>query len=301
MRVTVIGAGAIGAVVAEAAATAGHQVTVGVRTPVDRLVVETEGVARVVPARIASDPAQVEGADWVLLATKGQDSAAAAPWLSRLSGPGVPVAVLQNGIDHEERVRPLAPDAPILPVLAYIGAERLGPGRVVHRLGGRLQVPAGELGRRLGELMRDGGLEVEPVDDFLTAAWRKLLGNVSANPITALTESRIGVMRDPAMSELARGLLEEAVEIGRAEGARLEPADVDRIMEDFAGYPPESGSSMLYDRIAHRPLEHELITGALVRAADRHGIAAPRNRTILALLRALDRSLRSISGARPPA
>ncbi|HEX4212836.1 MAG TPA: 2-dehydropantoate 2-reductase [Candidatus Dormibacteraeota bacterium] len=299
LRVTVVGAGAIGAVAAEAAAAAGHEVTLGVRTPIDRLVVETDGVAREVPLRVASDPAQVEGADWVLLAVKGQDSAAAAPWLARLSGPETPVAVLQNGVDHEERVRRLAPAAPVLPVLVYIAAERLGPGRVVHRLGGRFQVPAGDLALRFRDLMSGGGMEVEPVDDFLTAAWRKLLGNVAANPLTALTESRIGVMRDPSMGELARGLLEEAVEIGRAEGARLEPDDIDRTMEDFAGYPPDSGSSMLYDRIARRPLEHELITGAVVRAADRHGIAAPRNRTILALLRALDQSLRSASGGRP--
>lgn len=294
-----VGAGAIGAVAAEAVAAAGHEVTLAVRTPIRRLVVESEGVAREVPARIATDPAGVEGADWVLLAVKGQDSAAAGPWLGRLAGPGTPVVVLQNGIDHEERVRPLAPTAPILPALAYIAAERVGPGRVVHRLGGRLQVPAGDLARRLRELMTGGGMEVEAVDDFPTAAWRKLLGNLAANPLTALTESRIGVIRDPSVGELARGLLEEGVEIGRAEGARLEPGDVDRIMQDLAGYPPESGSSMLYDRIARRPLEHELITGAVVRAADRHGIAAPRNRTVLALLRALDRSLRSPSGDRP--
>jgi len=59
------------------------------------------------------------------------------------------------------------------------------------------------------------------------------------------------------------------------------------------GYNPTGGSSMLYDRLAGRPLEHEFITGAVVNAAARHGIAVPLNEALLALLRALDRSMRA--------
>ena len=58
-------------------------------------------------------------------------------------------------------------------------------------------------------------------------------------------------------------------------------------------YNPSGGSSMLYDRLAGRPLEHEFITGAVVSAAARHGIAVPLNEALLALLRALDRSMRA--------
>ncbi len=54
-----------------------------------------------------------------------------------------------------------------------------------------------------------------------TATWRKLLGNLVANPITTLTLRRIGVMSDPGIAALARGLLTEAVDVGRAEGADL--------------------------------------------------------------------------------
>lgn len=49
---------------------------------------------------------------------------------------------------------------------------------------------------------------------------------------------------------------------------------------------------MLYDRLAGRPLEHEFLTGAVVRAGERHGIATPLNRMLLTLLRAVDRELR---------
>jgi 2-dehydropantoate 2-reductase len=134
-------------------------------------------------------------------------------------------------------------------------------------------------------------VEVTPTPDFLTASWRKLLGNVAANPLTALTMRRIGVLREPDVNALAQGLLHEAVAVGRAAGARLKPEDVPSVLEWQRGLDAGAGTSMLYDRLAGRPLEHEYITGAIVRTANRHGVDAPLNRAILALLRALSGGL----------
>jgi len=62
-------------------------------------------------------------------------------------------------------------------------------------------------------------LEVVEEADFTTAAWRKLLSNVAANPITALTSRRLGVLRDTGVRVLASTLLAEAISVGVAEGA----------------------------------------------------------------------------------
>ena len=61
-----------------------------------------------------------------------------------------------------------------------------------------------------------------------------------------------------------------------------------RTLAFYDALPPDTGSSMLFDRLAGRPLEHQGLTGAVVRAADRHGIDVPLNRAILALLEGLD-------------
>ena len=131
-------------------------------------------------------------------------------------------------------------------------------------------------------------VEIEP--EFLNAAWRKLLANVVANPVTALTLRRMDVFTDEAVQELGRGLLAEAIAAGRASGATLGDDEVDRILTISAGANPGSGSSMLYDRLAGRPLEHAYLTGAVVRAGERHGVPTPLNKAILALLGAVDRS-----------
>ncbi|MDR3518379.1 MAG: 2-dehydropantoate 2-reductase [Azospirillaceae bacterium] len=286
-RVAVIGGGAIGGVVAAAAQRAGLAVTLCVRTPIPALSLERAGQIRTVPLTIASDPATLPVADWVLLATKAQDSAGAGPWLSHLVGHGTTVVVLQNGVEHEDRVRPLVGEAPIIPAVVYIAAERVGPGHIVHHLGNQIIVPRTEAAATFATLLAGGELDITLVDDFVTAAWRKLLSNVAANPLTALTLRRVEVLHDPAIHDLARGLLQEAVTVGRSVGADLSAQDIDDVLALYARYDV-GGTSMLYDRLAGRPLEHDHLTGTIVRTAARRSIPVPLNQAMLALLQAVN-------------
>jgi 2-dehydropantoate 2-reductase len=99
---------------------------------------------------------------------------------------------------------------------------------------------------------------------------------------------RIGVMREPGVADLARGLLLEAAQVGRAEGARILDADLEAIVVGAGQYGDETGSSMLYDRLAGRPLEHQYLTGEVVRRGAAHNVPTPLNSAVLALLEAID-------------
>src|SRR4051812_14934362 len=236
-RVAVIGAGAIGGFFAAKLQEAGHEVTLCVRTPIESLVLEQAGERRTVPVQIVTDPALQKPVAWVFVATKAQDTAGAEPWLRAMSNSGTTVVVLQNGIDQAERVKPFAPGSSVLPAVVYCGAERISPGIIVHHQSSRLIFPEGEAGTRLADLFSGTGVEVVQTPDFLTTSWRKLLANVAANPITALTMRRIGVLREPAVNELAQKLLAEAVVVGQSAGAKLTP-------EDAGAYSTPSAGSM---------------------------------------------------------
>jgi 2-dehydropantoate 2-reductase len=123
-QVAVVGAGAIGGVLADAAQAAGHEVTLYTRTPFDRLSVERDGSVHDVKARVVTDPGEVTAADWVLLATKANQTLGAAGWLTRLTGPDTTVVVVQNGVEHAARLAPLGLPGRVLPALTYIGAHR---------------------------------------------------------------------------------------------------------------------------------------------------------------------------------
>jgi len=286
--VAVIGGGAVGGLFAAAAHGCGHETVLCVCTPFPAL--EIDG--KVVPVRIATDPGHERPADWVMLATKAHDTAGAAPWLEGLIGPGTIVAALQNGVDHEARIRPFAGEAEIMPALVYTAVERTGPGRIVHHSGSKVFVPEGGAGAAFTKLLAGSEIEIVQEPDFLTACWRKMLANSAANPITTLTLRRIGVMREPRIRELAHSLFRETLAVGLAAGAKLTEADFAAMVERYDTLNPTSGSSMLYDRLAGRPLEYDALTGAVVRMAERHGIPVPLNRAMLALLEALDQSPR---------
>ncbi|MGW1678744.1 2-dehydropantoate 2-reductase [Saccharopolyspora sp. NPDC002376] len=288
VHIAVIGSGGIGGVLAAAAHAAGHEVSLCVRTPFDRLTVETPEGTGEVPASVVTDPGELGEADWILLTTKVQDVPSTTGWLQRLDDGRAPIVVVQNGVEHRESVAAMNLRGPVLPALIYVAAERVSPGHVVRRSPMTMQVEAGEVGERFADLLAGDALTIRPTDDFHTAAWRKMLTNLAPNPITALTLRRLDVLSEPDVQELCAGVLAEAVDVARAEGANLTHSDAERVLADYIErFPPTNGTSMLYDRIAGLPTEHEHITGPLVRAATTHNIPVPLNRTLLTLMRAL--------------
>lgn len=188
-EVAVMGAG--GMVSASAAEQAGRDVVICARSPVGGpVVLELDGEERRIAAPVICDADEARAVDWVLLATKAQQTPQAGGWLARLCRPGTVVVVLQNGVDHVERVAPLAGGATVLPALVNVAAERVARGRVVHRRGRRVELPAGPPAGAFAELLNGSWLEIVGDPDFRTAAWRKMLSNVAANPVTALTGRR---------------------------------------------------------------------------------------------------------------
>jgi 2-dehydropantoate 2-reductase len=290
LNVAVIGLGAIGGVAAGCLiATGRYDVVACVRAPLDRLTLDAPDGTVELPLATLTDPAQAKPADWVLLCTKTHATASTAPWFKRLCTAATRVAVLQNGIDHVARVAPLAHGATVLPVIVYYNGERLAADRVRLRHGADhdFVVADNDAGRAFAQLFDGTPLRVHLGGDFITLAWRKLLVNAVASPVTALTLQRQAVLRRPDIQTLCLAVLEEAIAVGRAEGAQLADDEAKRTLETLFTFSGELGTSMYFDRLAGRPFEHEALTGAIVSAGERHGIATPLNRALLALLRAI--------------
>ena len=297
--VAVIGLGSIGGVAAGCLAAAGrHDVVACMRKPIARLTLERPDDTVELPLHALTDPAQATPVDWVLLCTKTHQTAAAAPWLARLCTPATRVAVMQNGIDHIARVAPLANGAKIVPVIVYYNGERLAPDRVRLRRAGASDLVAAndDDGRAFAKLLDGTPLRVELSDDFPTLAWRKLLINAVANPITTLTLQRQAVLRRPDIHALCLAVLAEAVEVARADGVQLGDDAPARAMATLFTFSGELGTSMYFDRLAGRPMEIEALTGVIVAKGAQRGIATPLNSALLTLLRAVNDAADAAAG-----
>jgi len=296
LTVAVVGLGSIGGVVAGCLAAAGrHDIVACARRRFDRLTLDLPQGTIEVPLRVLADPQQVaKPVDWVMLCTKTHQTEAAARWLQRLCARSTRVAVLQNGIGHVERVAPFVGGAAVLPAMVYLNGERLEPDRVRLRQGSDQDIAVADdgLGRAFAALFDGTPLRIALSGDFAALAWRKLLINAVANPITTLTLQRQAVLRRPDVQELCREILDEAVAVARAEGVALADDEPARAMATLFTFSGELGTSMYFDRLAERPLEVEALTGAIVAAAERHGIATPLNRALLTLLRAINDAIK---------
>ncbi|MER7948927.1 2-dehydropantoate 2-reductase [Streptomyces sp. NPDC096079] len=288
-RVAVVGVGAVGGVLAAGLLSTGRvEVTACVRSPLGGLrITRPDGSALEASIPEVVDPAEVSTVEWVVLATKAYQTAAASPWLSRLCGEGTRVVVLQNGVEHRERVAPLLGAARVVPAVVEISAESQRRGHI--RLFGRprLTVPEDDDGADFVALCRGSGIDVTSTSDFVTAAWAKLCLNAANGAVTALTMQRMPVFTNPRIAQLGRALVEEARQVATAAGAHLPDDLADQVIARLRAMPPESGSSMLWDRLAGREMEYDARNGAVVRAGARLGVPTPYNETVTALLEAV--------------
>ena len=285
-EIAVVGVGAIGGVVAAHLGTAGRDIILCVRQPLDELTLETPRRTSRISLPVVSAPEEVPPVRWILLATKAHQTDGAAAWLRALAGAGTTV-ILQNGVEHVERVAPYATGAVLLPAVVECSAAKLAPGRVLQRTPAEITVPATKAGRDLALLFGGTEVRITVTDDFVTAAWRKLCVNVAGGAITVLTDRELGVMRRPEVARLAGDLVRECIAVGRAEGAKLSDALANEIVASMLA-TPESGTSMLADRRAGKPLEADARNGAVQRIGIRHGIDTPLNHAMTAILNAIN-------------
>ncbi len=298
-RILVLGAGAVGGYFGARLMDAGAAVAFAARGETARAL-KTQGLVlrsevhgeAVYRPRVLEAP---DGStfDLVLVAVKNHHlPEAAEPWKAALAEGGAVLSLL-NGVSAPEVLARVFPRAQVVPGLCYVGAERVAPGVVHHRAAGRIELgplfpEQAAAAERVHRWLSDLGLPATYREDIRDALWEKLLWNAALNPTTALTGLTIGdLLEREAGRELVRAAMAETLSVARAEGARLEAADLDRALEQARAWKAIT-TSMWQDKRAGRPLELEALVGEVVRRGQRHGVETPVLETLYRLLKATE-------------
>jgi len=250
-------------------------------------------------ARVSAtdDPAELVPFDVAIVATK---AAGLEPAVSALAGrfPEATVMTVLNGIGAEEIVRAHGP-WPIVSAVTFMSGTRHADTHVEYILDtetwlGPYEDTSFEHVREIADTIVASGLQAEALPDLRPAQWSKLVFNAAVNPVAALTglphDAHFAAEESPSdLGHLVHGLVDEGKAVATAAGIELhdDPWEMNVLAtrRGSAHYP-----SMLEDVDARRETEIDLITGSLLREAERTGVPVPLHAALHALIRGKEAS-----------
>ena len=288
MKVTVVGAGAMGCLYAAAFHRAGAEVTL---VDVNRehiaainergLILDTRAGAEVLPLR-ALTPDQAAGqSDLILLFTKTFHTDTALDGVKAIIGPGSHVLTLQNGLGNDEAVGRHVPRGRVLAGVSTLPSDLVSPGKVrSHGEGGSRLYPAfgGDPGfaQQVAALLTAGGIPTRLEPRIHEAIWSKAIFNAAMNTLCALTRRTPGFLGAHAESRaIIRAVVEEGVAAANASGVAVDARPIHELTHVSMTDHADHKASMLQDLNAGRRTEVDAINGAIVRAATQAGVAVP--------------------------
>jgi len=329
MKIAVVGAGAIGGLVGGWLAAAGEEVTfiarganlAAIRASGMRVIGEDgkETVAR--SARAAESAADAGAQDVVVLAVKAHQVAAVVGTVQRLGDADTPIVTMQNGVPwwYFQRhggqydgtpIRAADPDgsiaraidpARIIGTVVYPAAVLEAPG-VVRVLEGR-RFALGELDgsttpriERIAAAFTRAGFKAPITDDLRGEIWLKLWGNLSFNPISALTHATlVDLLKFPLTRELSAEMMREAEAIAAKLGVTFR-VGIDKRLAGAERVGAHK-TSMLQDVEAGRPMEIEALVGAVVELGRLTSTPTPHIDAVYACARLLAQTLADTGGS----
>lgn len=314
MKICVFGAGAIGGYMGVKLAQAGADVSLVARGPhlaamqANGLrLIEEDSEARV-QVTASDNPADLGVQDYVIVTLKAHSVPPVVEKMKPLIGPNTTIVSGVNGVPwwyfhkiggaHEgtrlESVDPgnaqwdgFGPDS-VLGCVVYPAAEVIEPGVVKHIEGNRFSLgePDGSKSARavaLSQALSSAGLKAPVRPRLRDEIWVKLWGNLSFNPISALTHATLDVLcTDAGTRGVARGMMLEAQAIAEALGVKF-PIDVERRIDGGAAVGAHR-TSMLQDLDQGRPMEIDALVGSVQELGRVVGVPTPTIDTVLALV-----------------
>jgi len=297
MKITVVGAGAMGGSYGGLLAVAGHEVSLidAWREHVEAInrdglrVDGVRGEHRVrLPA--STEPGSEAPADVVIVFVDANNTEKAAATAKRRLGPDGFAITFQNGIGNVEKLQAALGKERVLGGSSMCSAASRGPGHVclthmgltsVGETDGRARARA----EPLIQALRGAGFEAELEANVMGLVWQKFVVNCAVNAISATTGLRAGeFVRLPELDAFQDRVLEEVMAVTRAKGIRLPNPEIARKIKDQCR-KKFNKPSMLQHVEAGRRTEIDALNGALLREAQALGIPMPNNEALVALLK----------------
>jgi 2-dehydropantoate 2-reductase len=315
VKVCVVGAGAIGTFLGTHLARTGAEVSALARGATAAalrahgLRLEEGGATLTAPVRVVEDTRALDAQDLVIVAVKGPALPAVAPQVGPLLGPETIVLPAMNGVpwwffhglagshegaalravDTDGRVAAAIPVRHVVGCVVHATCSVVAPGLGRHGFGRGLIVgePGGLVSARVSALagrLAEAGFEVTISKRIQADVWYKLWGNMTMNPMSALTGATCDrLLDDPLLDRFTLAIMAEAAAIGEKIGCPIRQSGEERnaVTRKLGAFK----TSMLQDVEAGKPLEIDALLTAVSEIGGRVGVATPSTDALLGLTR----------------
>ena len=306
MKISVIGAGAMGSLFGGRLSAVGNDVVLYDinhehvdKINKDGLKIETlaTGKIEIVKPRATTEASDVQGSDILIIFVKSTATDIVASTFKSAAGSSTIAVTLQNGYGNEEIIKGYFGAGNTAAGVTSQGATFAGPGHIKHAGNGPTHICMSDKNNEKLKPFLDtlihAGFEANAEDNIESLVWSKLVINVGINALTALTNLKNGQLLDyDETKQLMKDLVDEAVLVCEKSGITLTYDNPLEVVYSVADKTGPNRSSMLQDFDRGSITEIDFINNAIVRAADKLGTDVPVNTTVARILQTIDLSSR---------
>ncbi len=304
LRITILGTGALACLfgarlagIAKVVLLGTWQAGIAALNDEGILIESQEGESRFVVR--ATDQVRLAGnADFVLVLVKSWQTQRAAQQAVQVLRENGLALTLQNGLGNYEKLSEQLGTTHAAVGVTTQGAALLGPGHIRFAGGGDTHLGYNEQIvskiETLASLFNQANIPTKLTDDLEATLWGKLVANAGINPLTALLRVPNGeLLNRPDAEALMVAAAEETASVAAAQGVTI-PFEAGKRVRKVARVTAENRSSMLQDVLRGAPTEIDAISGAVVRAGQRLGVATPVNDVLWRLIRAFRADVKQV-------
>ncbi|MFC4351512.1 ketopantoate reductase family protein [Fodinicurvata halophila] len=302
MKIAILGAGAMGSIYGALLARNGEDVWLIDRWAEHMEAVHSAGLKIsgatgnwVAHPQATTDPADVGPCELVIVATKTRDLASALSDAAPLLHSDTNLLCVQNGLNAPRMAAQIVgSDRVLLGIAGGFGASIPAPGCVDHTGWEVVRIAARnpeqfERAQQVAQVWSDAGFNAEADPDADHMIWTKLVCNAAYSSICCITGLLIGeVAEDPYARQVSAACAQEAWDVARAAGVKLDFDDPAEYVRAFGRKIPGARPSMLLDRLAGRLSEVDDINGSVVEEGKRLDVPTPVNATLVNTIHAME-------------
>jgi 2-dehydropantoate 2-reductase len=289
-KIFVLGAGAIGSVYGAFLSKRNDVELIGNKAHVKA--VDSKGLAisgdinETFHLRAETEIHEIPEKTLVVLTTKAYDLAKTVKKTKKMLKKDTVILVLQNGLGNEEIVKRAAGDqARILRGVTTMAAEFFEPGKI-RFWNGETTIEQNEVARKLAKIFNECNLKTRLCNDIKKEVWNKLIVNCVANPLSAIFHIRNYEIAVDSLKTVRHRIIEECVEVGKAEGITFPNHLEERVDDKISTYT--NFSSMYQDIVKGKRTEIDFLNGKVVELGKKHHITTPVSEMLVSLIKFME-------------